>query len=244
MWLSAASLALLLVAAPPARDTTFTATIRGIVLMLNDTSSQTDRPVVLLSKSLLVGQNHIWMLEVAGDMKRMERWSNRFVEAAGSITEAASGRVSLTPTRVKEVRPDGVVRREADPSFSQHAVVTLALVPNHVAVPPNGRGSRVSPVVLYTIANYSQTDLDFRFSNHEFVCFELSRKGEAVPLWSRRWQPSQPSDHLTIRMGPAFRAVMPIPVGKLAWPGVYAVRASLCGFPEYAAVAPLVLTAE
>lgn len=244
MWLSAASLAWLLVAAPPARDTTFTVTIRGIVLVVTDTSSQADRPVVLLSKPLLVGQDRIWMLDVAGNPKRVERWGNRFVEATGSITTAPSGHLALTPTRVKDAEPDGLVRREADPSFSQHAVVTLSLIPNHFAVRLNEGGNRVSPVALYTVANYSQTDLEYQFSTGAFVCISLSREGEASPRWTGTWKPSHPSQHLTIRMGPVFRAVMPIPADQLAWPGHYTVRASLCGMNDYAAAAPLVLTAE
>jgi hypothetical protein len=244
MWLSAASLAWLFVAAPPARDTTFTVTIRGIVLEVTDSSRQADRPVVLLSKPLLVGHDRIWMLDVAGDPKRMERWENRFVEATGSVTMAPSGRLALTPTRVQEAKPDGLVRREADPSFSQHAVVTLSLIPDHFAVRLNEGGNRVSPVALYTVANYSQTDLEYQFSTGEFVCISLSREGEASPRWTGAWKPSHPSQHLTIRMGPAFRAVMPIPADQLAWPGHYTVRASLCGMAEYAAVVPLVLTTE
>lgn len=242
MWLSAASLACLLVAAPRARDTTLT--VHGVVLILNNASGEADRAVVLLAEPLPVGQNRVWTLRVAGKVKRMERWSGRFVEATGSIAGVTPDSLSLTPIRMKEVEPAGAVRSEVDLSLSQHAVVTVALVPSHFTVPPNGRGNRIGPVVLYKIANHGQTDLDFMFSNNEFVCVGLLREGDTAPRWTGTWKVSQPSPHLTIRIGSVFRALVPIPADQLAWPDHYTVRASLCGIAEYATVVPLEVTAE
>jgi hypothetical protein len=237
LWL--APLALLLAVTPAARDTTARVTIRGVVLILDDPAGGPERAVVLLSDALRLGTDRIWLLAVTGTPKRMERWSGLFVEAAGSITGTPPDSVSFTPSRVKEVEPDGAVRQEVDLSLSQHAVVTLAVVPRRFDVPPNGRGNRISPVVLYKIANHGQSDLDFMFSSNEFVCVGLLRAGDTTPRWRGVWRVSQPSPRLTIRIGSVFRSAVPIPPTELAWPDHYTVRATLCGVAEYAATVPL-----
>lgn len=229
---------------PPVLDTTRTVTIRGVVLILNDPGGNPDRAVVLLAESLLLEHDRVWMLRVTGKRSRMERWSGRFVEATGLLTGTPPDTVSFRPTHVQEAEPDGAVRKEVDLSLSQHAVVTLAVVPDHFTVPPNGYGNRISPVILYKIANHGQTDLDFMFSNNEFVCVGLQREGDTAPRWTDTWKVSQPSPRLTIRIGSVFRSLLVIPPRELAWPDRYTVRASLCGVAEYATVAPLTVGAE
>lgn len=235
-------LALLLATPPAVRVTTATTTIRGVVLILNDPSGQPERAVVLLADPLTVGSDRVWLLSVAGKVKRMERWSGRFVEATGTIAGTPPDSVSFTPAGLKETEPDGAVQREVDLSLSQHAVVTLAVVPRHFDVPPNGRGNRISPVVLYKIANHGQSELDFMFASNEFVCVGLLRPGDTSPRWRDTWKVSQPSPRLTIRIGSVFRAVVPIPAQELAWADHYTVQASLCGVAEYAVTAPLEIT--
>jgi hypothetical protein len=235
-------LTLLLAATPAVRDTTATATVRGVVLILNDPSGGPERAVVLLAEALPLGKDRVWSLAVAGKARRMERWSGRFIEATGAISGAPPDTVWFTPSGMKEIEADGSVRREVDLSLSQHAVVTVAVVPPRFDVPPNGRGNQISPVVLYKIANHGQADLDFMFSNNEFVCVGLLRAGDTSPRWSDVWKVSQPSPRLTIRIGSVFRAVVPIPPNELAWPDRYTVQATLCGVREYAVTVPLQVT--
>lgn len=242
IWL--APIALLLAATPPAAHTSETVTIRGVVLILNNPAGQAERGVVLLNEALTLGEARVWLLALKSEVRRMERWSGRFVEATGTITGTPPDSLSFSPAKVREVDPDGAVRHEVDLSVSQHAIVTAAVVPARFDVPPNGRGNRISPVVLYKIANHGQADLDFMFSSSEFVCVGLQRAGDTSPRWSGTWKVSQQSPRLTIRMGSVFRAVVPIPATEVAWPDQYAIRATLCGIAEYAAVVPLVVTPE
>lgn len=239
-----APIALALCVASPAvtRDTTVTDTIRGVVLVLNDPSGRPERAVVLLAEAFSVGNDRVWSVAVRGNVKRMERWSGRFVETEGSVSGAPPDTVWFTPDRWREVEPDDAVQQDVDLSPSQHAVVTLAVVPAHFDVPPGGRGSHVTPVIVYKIANHGQSDLDFLFSSNEFVCVGLLREGDASPRWRGVWKVSQPSPRLTIRIGSVFRVMVPIPPRELAWADHYTVRGSLCGVREYSASVPLEVT--
>lgn len=239
-----APIAVLLCAASPAvtRDTAVMDTIRGVVVVLNDPSGRPERAVVLLAKALAVGNDRVWSLAVTGNVKRMERWSGRFVEAEGTVSGAPPDTVWFTAAGWKEVEPDDAVQQDVDLSPSQHAVVTLAVVPGRFDVPPQGRGNRLSPVVVYKIANHGQSDLDFLFSSNEFVCVGLLREGDASPRWRGVWRVSQPSPRLTIRIGSVFRALVPIPPREVAWADHYTVRGSLCGVREYSASVPLEVT--
>jgi hypothetical protein len=143
IWL--ARIAILLATTPPVVDTTETATIRGVVLILTDPTGQPERGVVLLAQGLTMEDAHVWLLPLSGKIKRMERWNGRFVEATGTITGAPPDRLSFTAAKVKEIDPDGAVQREVDLSLSQHAVVTVAVIPPRFDVPPIGRGNRISP---------------------------------------------------------------------------------------------------
>jgi hypothetical protein len=167
---------------------------------------------------------------LTGDAGKWSRYADRYVEVEGRMIAAAV----LEATRVREVKPPGEARRDVDPSFTQHATATLAVVPQRIRWRDgSGQPTGVAPSAYYTIRNHGDTPLVFLFSSPDVLCIAVTRYGSGDADWRDAWRPPKPNERVNVEMGAAVRYLAPIPEKAAPTPGRYTAHVSLCGIPDY-----------
>jgi hypothetical protein len=189
---------------------------------------------LVLPAPLAVGGRRFNVLIAGGKAKEFSRLQERFVEARGRVTLAPRS-ATLAVARLQEVEPPGTGRSTIHPSFNQSAVITLSAIPNEFAWRlADGQASGVEPLLMYTVFNHGQTELDFLFRTNELLCVDVRDKTlqeawhESVPA------PTSNQEHIVIRLGGLYRHAIPIVPDAAPRPGRYVARVTLCGIPEYA----------
>jgi len=219
----------LLTAATPV-DTTIT--VRGILQLQLDSAGRPARAIIVLPAPIALGGHSMNTFIIQGDPARWRRYDSHYVQATGAVSAPGADGVPFFPERVREVEPEGSVGKTVSLSFSQRALLSLAVLPPRFAWQVEGRPSGVTPVALFRIGNHGETELQFEFASNEFVCVSvLSADGDEV--WSYQWRYPAADTRLTVRVGTVFWAMVPLPRDAMPDPGRYAVRASLCGVPDY-----------
>lgn len=229
--------ALAQVPAPPPPDTALA--LEGILVHVPASPAQPDFWALQLLQPLEVGNLRTNVVSLAGNARRWARLEDRYVRARGRLgvrPEAARFAAQLTVERLDDAKPDGITERRVRLSHSQHAVVTLAVVPRRVvlAAGDSQPARRARPAVLYSVANHGSTDLSFLFPNTRAVCVSvIPHRGERH-AWRSTTEvsPGERSD-VVIRTGVVFRQILPLPPEAVPLPGRYTVTASLCGVVEY-----------
>lgn len=204
--------------------------LQGFVLV--GATAAGDQAVQLsLAYPVVHGRMRYRVIDLPGGANQWERYRDRYVEMQG--TWGDSGFVS---SKVSEQTPPGTVRRDVEPSLSQRAVVTLAVVPRRVAMfDSTGAQSGVQPSVYYTIKNLGNSQLYFRFTTTDIICISVAKQGSSDAHWRDAWRVRpQPEPTLRIQMSAAVRYVVPIPETAIADLGLYTVRVSICGENDYA----------
>ncbi len=180
-------------------------------------------------------------LELVGDSTKWTSHAGHFVEARGTLDAAAAppappapGRPRLRVGAMREVDPEGTVRKMVSNSFTHRVAVTLWVLPRTFAwVDSAGRATGVGPVIVYTANNHGESDVTMEFVSKDFVCFAVEPKaGGAVP-WRFARQLNTPTDQLHVTLPKFVREVARVPREAAARPGRYTVRAGFCGFTEY-----------
>src|SRR2546430_16434701 len=88
-------------------------------------------------------------------------------------------RSTLFPYTTLFRSPPGTQRSTVQLSFSQLAVVTLAVIPNRFAWRAgDGQPTGVQPLLMYTVYNHGQTQLDFMLPTNDVVCVGVQRSEE------------------------------------------------------------------
>jgi len=184
-----------------------------------------------LAYPLTVAHAAVGTLWLAGERNQWSRYVDRFVEAEGQIVAPAT----LAPTRVYELPPPGVVHRDISPSYTQHAVLTLAMVPQRIVWRDStGDPTGVRAVAYYTIANRGDTQLYFVFTTPEILCISVTRAGASNAHWRDAWRPRERAEPwLRVQMGTVVRYLFTLPEAAAPQPGRYTVRVSLCGASDY-----------
>jgi hypothetical protein len=208
-------------------------TVRGIVEFRTDRSDATGAWVVFLPTPILVKNLKTNNVTLAGGERVAARFSDRYVEVRGrvAVERDATGRTVAVANepRIAEVRPDGLVQEDVELSLSEHATVELAVVPRAAAWHDStGAPSGVTPTVLFSIVNHSQTELRFYFPTTEVVCVgvqqvDADRGTEII------WKATAKDRQVILRLGAVFRQIVAIPDSVARVPGRYVVRAALCG---------------
>lgn len=189
---------------------------------------------LVLPQPLAVAGRRVNLLAARGDVGRFPRLRDRFVQAVGRVP-LAPGEAALEIAQLQEVEPDGTGRSTIHPSFNQSAVLTLSAIPNEfVWRLPDGQPSGVQPLLMYTIFNHGQTELDFMFRTNELLCVDVRGK-----TGRESWQASVPAptrnqEHIVIRLGGMYRHVIPLAPEAAPRPGRYVARVTLCGVADYA----------
>jgi hypothetical protein len=175
-------------------------------------------------------------LQLAGDSTKWASHAGHFVEARGTLDAAAPApaRARLLVRAMREVDPEGTVRKIVSNSFTHRVAVTLWVLPRTFAwVDSAGRATGVGPVIVYTANNHGESDVTMEFVSKDFVCFSVEPKnGGAVP-WRFARQLNTPTDQLQVTLPKFVREVARVPRDAAALPGRYTVRAGFCGFTEY-----------
>jgi hypothetical protein len=216
-------------------DTMLTA--RGIVELRTDVADTAHRWVVFLPVPITLWNLKTNTLVLAGGERVADRYVDRFVElkARVAVERNAAGKTSAiaNDVRLREIQPDGMVQTDVDLSLSQHATVQMAVVPK-IVVWRDGSGapSGVTPTVLFSIINQSQTELRFFFPTNEVVCLRVRLEDEGGGR-EVTWRVEGKEQLVTLRMGSVFRQILPISDSIAAFPGRYVVRATLCGAEEF-----------
>jgi hypothetical protein len=141
--------------------------------------------------------------------------------------------------RITEIRPEGLVQEDVELGLSEYVTVELAVVPRAAAWHDStGAPSGVTPTVLFSIVNHSQTDLRYYFPTTEVVCVGVQsvaadRGTEII------WKATAKDRQVILRMGAVFRQIVAIPDSVARVPGRYVVRAALCGADQLHAEATL-----
>jgi hypothetical protein len=214
--------------------------VRGIVEVRTDRSDSARDWVVFLPTPVRVKNLTTNTVTLAGGERVAGRFVDRYVEVQGrvAVEQDAAGHTSATANeaRIREIHPDGMVEQDVDLSMSQHATVQLAVVPKAAVWRDRaGEPSGVTPTVLFSIINHSQTELRFFFPTNEVVCLRV--QSDAGGGRELTWKVSGRDQLVTLRMGSVFRQILPIPNTMAAFAGRYTVRAALCGADAFHAEA-------
>lgn len=208
-------------------------TVRGIVEFRITGSDSTGSWVVFLPTPVLVKNFKTNTVALAGGERVAARFIDRYVEVQGrvAVERDATGRTVAIANepRIMEVRPEGQVQEDVDLSLSEHATVELAVVPRAAAWHDStGAPSGVTPTVLFSIVNHSQTELRFFFPTTEIVCVGV-QPADAGRGYEIIWKVTGKDRQVTLRMGAVLRQIVAIPDSLARVPGRYVVRAALCG---------------
>jgi hypothetical protein len=179
-------------------------------------------------------------LALAGDSTKWTSHAGHFVEARGTLDAPAPppapapARATLRVRAMREVDPEGTVRKMVSNSFTHRVAVTLWVLPRTFAwLDSAGRATGVGPVIVYTANNHGESDVTMEFVSKDFVCFSVEpEEGGAVP-WRFARQLNTPTDQLQVTLPKFVREVARMPRDAAASPGRYIVRAGFCGFTEY-----------
>ena len=149
-------------------------------------------------------------LALAGDSTKWTSHAGHFVEARGTLDAAdpAPARARLRIRAMREVDPEGTVRKMVSNSFTHRVAVTLWVLPRTFAwLDSAGRATGVGPVIVYTANNHGESDVTMEFVSKDFVCFSVEpEEGGAVP-WRFARQLNTPTDQLRVTLPKFVREV-------------------------------------
>jgi hypothetical protein len=192
---------------------------------------------LLLAEPVTAAGHRTYLVAALGNAAHWTGLADRYVEVKGRLQAVAgpSQGAAISVDRVREIEPPGTNRITVQYSFDQHAIVTLAVIPERFAWRlPSGEPSGVQPVLMYTVFNHGQSDLDYHLTTNDAVCADVRHEGE-----QQRWRtslsaPTANKNHIVIRLGGLFRQFVVIAPEAAPEPGVYVGHVTLCGLLDYA----------
>jgi hypothetical protein len=201
---------------------------------------------LFLPATIVLHRMRISWLPIAGETRGIADHQDRFVEATGTLRIAIDSGgavvVALVDPRMKEIDPSGTVRRDVRLSFTQRAVVTLAVEPSRFTWhDSSGTASGVRPVLFFGLVNQGDAPIQLIFPRYEVFCVRVrSLESTAVDT---AWTIQLPGVRNTsIVMGGHFRDLFEVPPGAAPSRGRYRVRVELCAGSEYGAEATFEVT--
>jgi hypothetical protein len=194
---------------------------------------------LFLPATIVVRRVRISWLPIAAEARGIGNHQDHFVEATGTLRIATDTGgamvVGLVDPAVIDIDPSGTVRRDVRLSFTQRAVVTLAVEPSRFAWhDSSGTASGVRPVLFFGLVNQGDAPIQLIFPRYEVFCVRVrSLENTAVDT---AWTIQLPGVRNTsIVMGGHFRDLFELPSGAAPIRGRYRVRVELCAGSEYGA---------
>ena len=196
---------------------------------------------IMLPQPLTLAGRRVSLLTARGNIGPYPRLQDRYVKAVGRV-RLARDEAAFDVTHVEEVEPAGTGRSEIHPSFNQTAIITLSAIPNRFAWRlPDGQSSAVQPMLMYTVLNHGQSELDFMFRTNDVLCVEVQPTGPGAPWRISIPAPTRNQERIVIRLGGVYRQFIPLPADAMPTPGRYTARVTLCGIADYTAETHLVV---
>jgi hypothetical protein len=195
----------------------------------------------MLPQPVNLAGRRVNLLTARGNTGPYSKLQDRYVKAVGRV-RVAPAETAFEATHVQEVEPEGTGRTEIHPSFNQSAIITLSAIPNRfVWRLPDGQSSGVQPLLMYTILNHGQSELDFMFRTNEVLCVEVRPQGGGESWRLALPAPTRSQEQIVIRLGGVYRQFIPVPADAAPTPGRYTARVTLCGIADYTAETQLVV---
>lgn len=195
----------------------------------------------MLPQPLTLAGRRVNLLVARGNTGPYPKLQDRYVKAVGRV-RLAPEEAAFEAAHVQEVEPEGTGRSEIHPSFNQSAIITLSAIPNRfVWRLPGGQSSGVQPLLMYTILNHGQSELDFLFRTNDVLCVEVRPEGGGESWQLSLPAPTRSRERIVIRLGGVYRQFIPVPADAAPTPGRYTARVTLCGIADYTAETQLVV---
>jgi hypothetical protein len=191
----------------------------------SDWAIVTPAPVAALgARTFVVSLGH------AGD--RWSRFGSRYVEATGHLTRSGTGDLVLDVQRMKEIEPPGTSHAIFDRGMTQHARISLSVVPNRIAWNDSaGHDTGVNPFILYSILNERSAPIYIALVTNDLIC--LTVQGP-TSTWDTTTTAPVPNYHrFVIQHGGQFRQALQVPSAAAPRPGRYVARIGICQFDDY-----------
>jgi len=162
--------------------------------------------------------------EVVGDRSRRDR-RLRVFQRLQAAEDVAS----------QERDPAGMVRQNVQLSFTQRAVVTLAVAPSRVAWRDSaGDPSGVRPMLLFSLVNHGDVPIQMSFPRYEVICVRV--RSQEQGLADTSWTILMPGvRNITLVMRQRFAEIIELPPGAARKAGRYRARVELCSGSAYGA---------
>jgi hypothetical protein len=185
--------------------------------------------VVALPEPLVIRETRLTELALAGDSSRWSKYNGHYVEARGRLSGQA-----FAPANVREVDPEGTVRKTLTMSFTHRVGLVMYVLPRRIAWHNSAGGpSGVGPVIVYTMNNHGESDITLEFQSADFMCFAIEPKSGGAPPWHWERRLAEPKDRQKVTLPRFVREFARVPLEAAPDAGTYVVRAGLCGFKEY-----------
>jgi len=178
-----------------------------------------------------------YVVPIVGNQDRWSRYVNRYIEATGRVTripERGDPPIAMEIEKAKEVEPPGTGHATMDRGMTQHADVTLSVIPNRFAwVDASGKETGVNPIVLYSILNRREAPIWFILPNNDFVCISVKTR-DNVTLWDSTTQvPNPDARRFAVQRAGVFRDQIRLPREAAPRPGHYVASVGICAVDEY-----------
>jgi hypothetical protein len=194
------------------------------------------------------GAHRVHYLHVRGDTRLFPRFENRYVELSGvwhrDPPGLASSDVWFDAVGLKALAPPGERSVIIQPTFSQQAQISVAIVPNRLAFRDSaGQASGILPVLTYAISNHSDAPIDFQFRGNDVICATITNSRDGPAIWTRGWPAGRFHQNFTVNLGATVREAVTLPDSLTLGPGHYWVRMGLCEISNYGAETEFDVTA-
>jgi len=198
---------------------------------------------LLLPQPVTVAGRRIGLLAAGDAAARWPRMEGRLLEVVGRVTFAAAApaEAAIAIEHLRELEPPpGTQRNTVQLSFSQLAIVTLAAIPNRFAWRAgDGQPTGVEPLLMYTVYNHGQTQLDFMLPTNDVVCVRVQRQDGLGSGWHTSLPaPARNRERIVIRLGGLLRRFIAIPPDAAPVAGHYVANVTLCGVADYQVETP------
>jgi len=216
-------------------DTTLT--VQGF-LQRND---QFDLWTIVVPLPLQVLGARTFVVPLVGEKDRWNRYLNRYIEAQGRVSRLPAGGtpgIGFDVEKMKEAEPPGTTRKTLDRSATQHAEITLSVIPNRFGWrEASGEPSGVNPLLVYTIVNRQAGVIRFMLPTNDLICVTVAPR-DRTGQWDSTTQVLSPTARrLVVARGGVFRDAMQLPPEAASRPGRYVARVGICALADYDATA-------
>lgn len=173
-----------------------------------------------------------FVIQLSRSSGRWSRFASRYVEASGLLTRNGTGDLVLDVQRMKEIEPPGTSHAIYDRGITQHARISLSVVPNRIMWSDStGNATGVNPTVLYVIKNERSGPIYIVLGTNELLC--LTVQGP-TSTWDTTTMAPTPNYHrFLIQHGGEFRQALQLPSAAAPRRGHYVARIGICQFDAY-----------